>query len=87
MASKYVAIYNGHAYPFDDEREFAKKMMGFNVVDHPSGGWDVIINKKVVAKYSGEYYTEEEVENDYFRSGNFFKKNTYKNLHFYQLIK
>ena len=84
MASKYLAIYNGKPFPFDDEREFAKKMMGFKIVQHQDGGWDVIINKKVVAKYSSEY-TEEEAEKDYFRT--FFIKNTYKNLHFYQLIK
>ena len=83
MASKYVAFYNSILFPFDDVKQFATDVMGYRLVRINYGGWDVFINGKAVAHYSEEF-TEEQVERDYFNT--FFSKNTYKNLHFYQLI-
>jgi hypothetical protein len=28
MASKYIAVYNGNMFPFDDKIDFATKIMG-----------------------------------------------------------
>lgn len=84
MASKFLAVYNGVMLPFDDEYEFAVKIMGFKIEwNEENNDWDVIINGKEVAHYSNEY-TLEEIKKNYFRS--FFTKNTFSNLHFYKLI-
>ena len=83
MASKYICIYNGMTFTFDDKIEFATKFMGYKLNQRKNGAWDVIINREEVAHYSNEY-TREEIEIDFFR--NFFVKFTFKNLHFYQLI-
>ena len=83
MASKYIAVYNGNMFPFDDKIDFATKIMGYKLSQNENGSWNVIINGEIVAKYSNEY-TKEEVEKAYFKD--FFSKNTYKNLKFYQLV-
>ena len=82
--AKYLAVYNGMVFPFDDLKEFAIKVMGYKIVQNNRGAWDVIINGKEVAHYGSEY-TLEEVERNVLNA-QFFHKYTFKNLHFYQLI-
>lgn len=81
--SKYIAIYNGLPIPFDDIGDFARKVMGFRVVQNDRGSWDVIVNGQEVAHYTDEW-TQEEVEKDYRKS--FLSKWTRKNLAFYTLV-
>lgn len=81
--SKYVAIYNGMPLPFDDLKDFARKVMGFRVVQNDRGTWDVIVNGERVASYTDEW-TPDEVEEDYLKG--FMSKWTRKNLVFYELV-
>lgn len=83
--SKYLAIYNGMMFPFDNLKEFATKVLGYKIIQNCHDAWDIIINGKEVAHYSDEY-TLEEVEKDFFSVDKFFSKFTFKNLHYYQLI-
>ena len=82
--AKYVAIYNGLPIPFDDLKDFAKKVMGFKVVQNDRGSWDVIVNGEEVAHYTDEW-TRREVEDDYLKPS-FFGKFTRQNLAFYTLV-
>ena len=83
--AKYLAIYNGMMFPFDDLKEFAIKILGYKIIQNCRGAWDIIINGEEVAHYSNEY-TLEEVERNFLSEQTFFFKFTFKNLHYYQLI-
>lgn len=81
--SKYIAIYNGLPIPFDDIGDFARKVMGFKVIEKDNGHLTVVVNGQEVAHYTDEW-TPEEVEKDYLRG--FLSKWTRKNLAFYTLV-
>lgn len=64
--SKYLAMYNGRAIPFDDIHEFAASELGFNVI--PKGdneGWRIVINGKTIPMTYSDEWTREEVEDDF----------------------
>jgi len=88
MGSRYIAVYNGMVLPFDDIKDFAIKILGYKIIKNERGAYDIIINGKEFCHYSNEW-TILEIEKDLFESTYkpFLFRVTYKNLHFYKLIK
>jgi hypothetical protein len=97
-ASKYIVLYNGVPYPVNSIEEAANNLFGLRVEISENGrDWDIIVNGESRAHYiragiddnigissRDNGYTKEEALRDYMR--NFVGKNTYYNLHWYQLM-
>ena len=79
--AKYLAIYNGMMFPFDDLKEFAINILGYKIIQNCRGAWDIIINGEEVAHYSNEY-TLEEVERNFLSEQTFFFKFTFSLIFF-----
>lgn len=87
MGSKYIAIYNGMVFPFDDIKDFAIKVLGYKIIKNERGAYDIIINGKEFCHYSDEW-TISEIEKDLFcnKYNPFLIRVTYKNLQYYKNI-
>ena len=98
-ASKYIVVYNGIPYPVNSIEEAAFSLFGLKVKVSDNGrDWDIIVNGESRAHYlragvddkrgissMDNGYTKEEALRNYM--SNFIGKNTYSNLHWYQLVK
>jgi hypothetical protein len=91
-------LYNGIPYPVNSIEEAAFSLFGLKVKVSDNGrDWDIIVNGESRAHYlragvddkrgvssMDNGYTKEEALRNYMQ--NFIGKNTYSNLHWYQLI-
>jgi hypothetical protein len=66
--SKYLALYNGRAIPFDDIRDFAVSELGFDVIPKDDGGWRIVINGKTITMTYSDEWTRDEVIDDFLES-------------------
>ena len=86
--TKYLAMYNGRAIPFDDIRVFAEQEIGFRVVPKGDGdGWRIIINGKMIPTTYSNEWTVDEVADDFL--GTMFIPQVERyvyGLYFYKLI-
>lgn len=83
--TKYIAVYNGIMFPFNELKDFVIRIMGYKIIQNSRNAWDIIINGQEVAHYGSEYSLEE-VERNFLSESNFFPKFTFKNLHFYKSL-
>ena len=86
--SKYLALYNGRAIPFDDIRDFAVSELGFDVIPKGDGGWRIVINGKTITMTYSDEWTRDEVFDDFLGTMLLVKVEQYVyGLYFYEAMK
>lgn len=87
--SKYLALYNGLAIPFDDIRDFVVNKLGFDVIPKDDGGWKIVINGETITMTYSNKWTRGEVIDDFL--GKMLLVNNVEQyvygLYFYEAIK
>ena len=87
--SKYLAMYNGRAIPFDDIRDFAVNELGFDVIPKDDNdGWRIVINGKTIPTTYSDEWTRDEVIEDFLESMLLVHVEQYVyGLYFYEAMK